>query len=308
MKLKMDKDSGIPDYIIDTSLKQLDSIGAVFITVDIDDKTNLATFKSDDSSVSMAINALNASIRNKLGGQISKILFNTGNSESLNYSMLSYAIKDADLLSSAKVENLTSHLSNVIGAEEINKIINRAKEAVGIDATDDSVSYSYKYVENQGNKTSALLLYKEVGDEDTGFTFSNYCANLWYDKMSHPSNSISEIKRDSGISYTINREDLLDFMQMVVDSETLHELKELDGEKFVLSVASLLKQEALGQVTAYNAINDKADMLKVTDLSILEEVPEATLNIDGFEDTEDNDIAKTILYYTAESLEKRFTA
>ena len=304
----MDRDSGIPDYLIDTSLKQLDSIGAVFITVDIDDKTNLTTFKSDDSSVTMAINALNASIRNKLGGQISKILFNTGNPESLNYSMLSYAIKDADLLSSTKVDNLTSHLSNVLGTEEINNIISRAKEAVGIDASDDSVSYSYKYVENQGTKTSALLLYKEVGDEDTGFTFRNYCANLWYDKMSHPSNSISEIKRDSGISYTINREDLLDFMKMVVDSDTFNELESLDGEKFVLSVASLLKQEATGQVTAYNAINDKTDMLKVTDLSILEEVPEATLNIEGFEDTEDNDIAKTILYYTAESLEKRFTA
>lgn len=305
-RLRQDPSCEIPKYVIDTSLKQLDNIGAVFINVNLDERTNLVSFESDDANARMAIAALNNSIKNKLNGQISQILFNSSDSESLKYSMLSYVLKDSDILSKSKIAKLTSYLGNCLSESDFKALISTASEAIGSDPNDDNVSMNYKYIENQGAKTAALLLYKGINDEANVYTFGQYCASLWYDKIEPAAISSIDIKKESGAQYIIDREEILGFLTLMCDKKTLEELKALDGDKFVLSAVSLMKQEATGQITAYNNINNKEDMLKVLDTTILDEVPEAELKIQGFTDTASNEIAKTILYYTSLCIDKRF--
>ena len=89
------------------------------------------------------------------------------------------------------------------------------------------------------------------------------------------------------------------------DTSTIAELDNLSENDFILSAVSLLKQEAIGQITAYNSVNSKEELLRVSDIALLDGIPMASLESSTFSDS-DNIIARSILYYTTVCINKKF--
>ena len=300
-ELRRMPNSGVKEYEIDTCIKQLDKISAVFIKVDIDDRGNVE-FQSDDASADEEIRALNNNIRNRLQGNLSRILFN--NDAQVHSNMMACTITDSDLKNKKKISTLMSLITKSFGAEDAEQLSKGISSGVDRDIFDDDVSYNYSYMFNKADNNSALLLYKEALQGDT-YSYANFCGNLLYDRMNQDKDSIMEIKEYSSISYTINREDLRKFLSFMCDTSTIAELDRLSENDFILSAVSLLKQEAIGQITAYNSVNSKEELLRVSDVALLDGIPMASIESSTFSDS-DNIIARSILYYTIVCINKKF--